>query len=113
MVVAITGVLATLATVEYDKFLTRAKRTEAFSNLIAIRNSMTGFHAEHDRYATNFTELGFEVKGKNKGSPGPNVRTGGRYTYQLVATGGGWCSTATGNVDGDPFIDIIVIGNGC
>ena len=113
MAVAIIGVLATLGSVEYEKFTTRAKRTEAFTNLLAIRSSMKAFHAEHDRYANTFNELSFEILGKNKSAPSPTVRKGGRYTYQLATTADGWCATAWGNVDSDPFIDIVVIGNDC
>ena len=111
MVVALMGIGATIAITEYSKATARAKRTEAITALANIRDAQIAFRVKKDRYANDFDELGWEVKGGT--SPDASTRVGDRYRYQLTVNEAGYCATAFGNIDGDPWIDIVVIGDGC
>ena len=52
IVVAIIGILASLAIPRYETFLYRAKRAELAMNLDAIRSNEVGYHAEWDVYTS-------------------------------------------------------------
>jgi prepilin-type N-terminal cleavage/methylation domain-containing protein len=69
IVVAIIGILATIATSAFLAYETKAKQTEAKINLAAIGVSAQAYFTEHDTYVTSFNSLGWA----------PNLVT--RYCY--------------------------------
>ena len=69
LVVAIIGILATLALASLVTFQAKSKQTEAKLNLGAIADCASSYYAEHDTYLTSFTSLGWS----------PNQTT--RYSY--------------------------------
>ena len=52
IVMAITGILATIAYASYVDFITRAHRTDGQSALLNLANRMELYYAEHNTYAT-------------------------------------------------------------
>lgn len=63
IVLAITGILGTLAMTEYGRMMAKSRRTEAIGNLERIHELQSAFHAENQRYGT-FREIGFWVEGR-------------------------------------------------
>jgi prepilin-type N-terminal cleavage/methylation domain-containing protein len=111
VVVSIVGMMATIAVTEYSKTNARAKRTEATTALMQLHVLQQAYEADQRQYASTFTDLGFQLPG------GEVIRAdlikGERYFFQVKSDGQTWCGTATGNLDNDPFLDLVVIGNGC
>ncbi len=116
IVVAIIGLLASMAQPEYTKFVARSRRSEAYVALSGIYKSQLDFYANHGAYADTFDELGYQLMGAER----VDERTlqSRHYTYTLVAlTQGGiananYTATATGDIDpSDVNLDILVIEN--
>lgn len=57
IVVAIIGILAAVAISNYNKFVMKAKKSEAKSNLSAIYSSELSYFAEYDTYSTSFMTI--------------------------------------------------------
>ena len=62
VVVAIIGVLATIAVPQFNKWVVKAKRAEAKSLLSTYYTAMKGFHIQY--YASNFRAIGFKPEGE-------------------------------------------------
>lgn len=71
IVVAIIGLLASMAIPDYLKFTTRAKQVEAKSNLGAVFTAQTVYLTEYGTYSNLFTDIPWAPTGKPK------------YTYDL------------------------------
>lgn len=63
IVVAIIGVLAAIAIPNYMNYQCKAKQSEAKSNLGSIRTMQEAYRAEHDTYANNTADIGFDTQG--------------------------------------------------
>ena len=63
IVVAIIGVLATVAVPAFNNFLTRARRSEVKSTLGAMHTAEKAYHAEHLTYHDNLVTAGFTPEG--------------------------------------------------
>jgi prepilin-type N-terminal cleavage/methylation domain-containing protein len=63
VVVAIIGILATLALPNYQKFQSRARQTSAKSELAAIFAAEKSFHAEYGNYQGMWPQIGFIPSG--------------------------------------------------
>ena len=63
IVLAIVGVLGTLAATEYGRMMAKSRRTEAISNLERIHELQSVFHTENQKYGT-FREIGFWVESR-------------------------------------------------
>ena len=108
LVVSILGVLASMAVTGYDISTARAKRTEAYILLDGVYTAQQVYFADHGRFASSFDQLGFDLKGGTRVSP--TELKGRRYHLSLSQPEGDktyYCS-ATGNVDSDPWPDVIV-----
>jgi type IV pilus assembly protein PilA len=112
IVVAIIGILAAIAIPNFYGMQTRAKMTEAKSNLGAIWSLQEAYFAENDTYAnpssslapgvydgtSGWTELGFFPKGTT------------RYQYEMVSADvSSFVARATGDIDGDGQDDVWTI----
>jgi type IV pilus assembly protein PilA len=116
IVVAIIGILATIAIPNFLRYQARAKQTEAKSNLVAIHTGQIAYFAENNGYIDDFNAIGFAVSGASQ-----------RYYYKLGnATAGtlpagctvpaldnvsptGFTAVAIGNIDGDATCDVWTI----
>jgi len=117
IVVAIIGILATLATGAFLSYQAKAKQAEAKINLAAIGVSAQAYYTEHDTYVTSFSSLGWS----------PNLVTRYAYWYNgeqaagtptspdagvnygdpgAVATSNTFLAAAVGNIDQDTSSDI-------
>lgn len=111
IVVLIISVLASVAVNRYQKFIARAKRPEAVMSFRALAASQREYMLTRGKYAGTFDALGFQVEGGERISP--TEVQGRRYNYRLVQDDGArsWYCVATGNIDGDPFMDILSASN--
>ena len=64
VVVAIIGVLATIAVPQLNKWVVKAKQAEAKSNLSGLFAAMKGFKTLHGVYHGNFNAIGFQPDGQ-------------------------------------------------
>ena len=72
IVVAIIGILATIAVPKFMQYQAKAKQTEAKRNLVAIHTGEIAYFAENNGYIDDFNAIGFSVSGSSQ-----------RYYYEL------------------------------
>lgn len=112
VVVAILGILVAVASQEYGLYVAKSKRTQAISFLHAAQAAQRAHLAKTDTFGTTFAALGMESWfGGTLVSP-TRLETP-VYVYDLTATATTWCVSATGNIDGDAHLDIVVVGPDC
>ncbi len=87
IIVAIVGILASLAVPTYLNMKLRALRAEVQANLSGTFQAEAVFFAELERYGS-FSEIGFQLAGFTN-----------RYTYRSPAVGGAAGSSGSVNVD--------------
>lgn len=110
-VVVIIGVLASVGLNQYDKYVARAKRPEAVMTFRSLAAAQREHLLTRGKYSGSFDELGFRVEGGQRISA--TEVQGRRYNYRLIQDDGprSWYCVATGNIDGDEFLDIIAASN--
>ncbi len=64
VVVAIIGILASIAIPSLQKFMAKARQSEAKTSLASIYTSEKAFFAEYNTYTGNWTALGFQPEGQ-------------------------------------------------
>lgn len=64
VVVAIIGILSSIAVPNFRKYQAKSKQTEAKIQLAAVYTTEVGALADYDTYATCLTDLGYEVSPK-------------------------------------------------
>lgn len=64
VVVAIIGILSAIAIPQINKYMARARQTEAKTNLSAIYTSNKAFYAEYNVYDNRFNVIGYRPEGK-------------------------------------------------
>ncbi len=111
IVTLIIGVLGSLGFNQYSKYVARARRPEAILTFRSLAAAQRGYLLTHGQYAGTFRALGFNIEGAALVSP--TELQGRRYNYRLMQDDGprSWYVVATGNIDGDDFIDIIGASN--
>ncbi|MGB8223886.1 MAG: prepilin-type N-terminal cleavage/methylation domain-containing protein [Polyangiales bacterium] len=110
-VVVIMGVLATLGLQTFQGFIARTRRTEAILALRALADAQQAHHTIHGEYSGSFHDLNFAL---DQASPvSPTELRGPYYTYVLSQPNGSdsWYCVASGNIDGDQWLDIFAIQN--
>jgi len=117
VVIAIIGVLASIALPNLQKYVWRAKRNEAFINLNGIFKSQKAFRAANGRYGSTFDEIGFEISGATELDPNTIRSRYYTYTMEVFAVDGApnanFSAVATGDLDpSDAMLDIIMIESG-
>jgi len=102
-------VLATLAAMAFPGMAKRvnySKRAEARVSLGTISRMQDAHYQTRGRYAATMDELGFrtDIGGSH----------GRRYQFNVIALDGGaaYAVTATANLDGDAFQDVLVVVRG-
>ena len=91
IVVAIIGILATLAYPSLEGYLQRAKQSEVKTNLAAIDTAEKLYHASNRSYTDDFAALGV------------GIADDAIYSYGITATT--FTATATANLDDDATED--------
>jgi type IV pilus assembly protein PilA len=123
VVVAIMAFLAMIAVPNFNRYLAKAKRAEAYMNLSSIYAAEKAYWAEHGKYSdVLFGESGIGWKPEGKtyytygfaGAEGRNNFVGklGASGAQLQgsrADGSGFVAVAAGDIDGDGDVDIITV----
>ncbi len=111
IVVLIISVLATVAVNRYQVFVARSKRPESVMTFRALAAQQREYMLTHGKYAGTFDALGFRVEGGERISS--TEVQGRRYNYRLVQDEGprSWYCIASGNLDGDAFLDILGASN--
>ena len=111
IVVLIMGVLASVAINRYQRFVARSKRPEAVLAFRALAAQQREYLLSNGKYAGSFDALGFRVEGGTRISA--TEVQGRRYNYRLVQDDGprSWYCIATGNIDGDPYVDVLGASN--
>lgn len=84
VVVAIIGVLATIAIPSVSKYIAKARQTEAKTNLSSLYTSEKAFYAEYNAYHSMFGAVGYSPEGKL------------RYNVGFSAAGVGEAGAANG-----------------
>ena len=64
IVVAIIGILATVAIPNFNKFQAKARQSEAKGNLSAVYSAEKSFYAEWSSYLADFRDIGFSPEGR-------------------------------------------------
>lgn len=118
IIVGIIGLLATIAIPSFLRFQSRAKQSEAKTNLGAIFKSQKAYFAEKDTY-NSFASIGFTPSGNNRYTYSSGLDTINNLTpdgvvYPPAGVGetagpNRFLASATSNIDGDPFMDVWVI----
>ena len=96
IVVVIIGILAALAYPNLEKYLKRARQTEAKTNLSAIYTAQKIYFTLHQSYAEDINELDLSL-------------AQGLYTYTMEASTSTFKAQAEGNIDDDDTLDIWTI----
>jgi len=118
IVVAIIGILATIAIPNFLRYQAKAKQTEAKNNLVAIHTGEIAYFAENNGYIDDFNAIGFAVSGASQ-----------RYYYKIGKASSGalppgctasnldavaataFTAVAIGNIDGDATCDVWTIND--
>ncbi len=108
--VSIVGVLAAVGIQQYGMYTSAARRPEAQVTLSDIWDAQKHYYEDHGEYAGSFAQLNFTLAGGVMRAP--NEYAGGRYVYQLSQPNGpqSWYCAASGNIDGDPWLDVLITG---
>ena len=111
VVTLIIGVLASIGLNRYNLVIARSKRPAAVMAFRTLAVQQREYRLTQGQYADTFDKLGFNVEGGLRISP--TEIQGRRYNYRLIQDAGphSWYCIASGNIDGDPFKDIIGASN--
>lgn len=117
VVVAILGVLASIALPSLQKYVWRAKRNEAYINLNGIYKSQKAYFVANGHYGSTFDDIGFEISGGREIDPNTIQSTYYTYTLEAFAVDGvanaNYSAVATGDLDPtDAMLDIVMIESG-
>ena len=117
VVIAIIGVISSIALPSLQKYVYRAERNEAYLNLNGIFKAQKAYQAENGHYGETFDEIGFDIVGAQQIDP--NTIQSVYYTYTLETfdvdgvADANYSAVATGDLDkGDAMLDIIMIESG-
>ena len=97
IVVVIIGILAALAYPNLEKYLKRARQTEAKTNLSAIYTAQKIYFSLHQSYADDINELDL------------SLAQGDLYTFTMEASRSTFKAQAEGNIDDDDALDFWTI----
>ena len=116
IVVAIIGILATIAIPSFMSYQAKTKQVEAKNSLVAIHTGEVAYFAENNGYVDDFNAIGFGLTGSTQ-----------RYYYELGKASIGtlppgctasaldkvspstFVAVAIGNIDGDSTCDVWTI----
>lgn len=110
-VVTIVTVLAGLGYQNFSKFKAKARRPEAAIFFRSLADVQDSHRQQFGYYSDSFDDLGLLLDSGRRISS--NEIAGDRYTYKLLQLQGPntWYCVATGNIDSDPFPDVMAAQN--
>ncbi|KZN37707.1 type IV pilin protein [Pseudoalteromonas luteoviolacea] len=103
IVVAVLGILATLAYPNYTGYLQRAARAEAMTILLDAANKQEQYFVDNRQYASALSDIGI-----------PSTSGNGYFTLTVTLANGGYTLTATaanGPVRGDTICTTLSLNN--
>jgi len=110
IVVAIIGILASIAIPNFLKFTSKAKQAEAKNNLSAIFTSKVSYFAERDSYGATFSAIGWSAEGTSRYeyflASGETTGTVSGITMPsgVAVDTNSFTAGAAGNIDGETNI---------
>jgi len=117
IVVAIIGVISSIAIPSMQDYARRARRSEAFLNLKGIYTAQKVYYTEEGQYGSTFDEIGFEIGGAMQLDD--TTIQSQFYTYTLETfdvddvSSANYSAVATGDLDpSDAMLDIIMVESG-
>lgn len=117
VVVAIIGVLASIAIPNIQKYIAKARQTEAKTNLSSLYTSEKAFYAEYTAYHSMFGAIGYSPEGQlryNVGFSGSTTDAGTANGFQTVPTGRGASRTTVAYCGtGGTVVTTSAGGSGC
>ncbi len=116
VVVAMIGALSSVAIPSFQRYVHRAKRSEALFGLKGIHTLETTYYGANVEYSDSFSELGFAITGGSQVDEANIIGDVYSYTLQTFPVDGrpnaNFRATASANLDpSDPFLDVLVIEN--
>lgn len=105
VVVAIIGILSSVAIPRFQTFRARAQQTEA-------RTGLNGIYLSAQAYQTNFGDFPTTVGAVDPATAGIGFQLSGtvpRYNYRFVSTAQGWSAAASSRVVFDSATDVMRI----
>lgn len=105
VVVAIIGILAAVAVPSINKYMARARQSEAKTNLSAIYSANKTFNADYNIYDSQFTVIGYRPEGKLRYNAGFDVAGASAATLSAYGYTGSIFSTATNSA---AFCDSVI-----
>ncbi len=116
IVVAIIGILATIAIPSFMSYQAKTKQVEAKNNLVAIHTGEIAYFAENNSYIDDFNAIGFGITGATQryyyklgkaslGTPPPGCTETGLDKVSATE----FVAVAIGNIDGDSTCDVWTI----
>ena len=124
IVVAIIGILAAIAIPNFLKYQSKAKQTEAQTNLKGIFTGETAYFSDNSYYATTFGGMNYQLAGGNTaakvydfylsstekiGSGLSSSSTGGQSTYTPAVSTTNFTATAVGTISNSGTADVWAI----
>jgi type II secretory pathway pseudopilin PulG len=116
VVMAVIGIMASVAVPQFMRYLYRSKRTEAIYGLRTIHDLQLNYFDARQEYADSFELLGAPLSGGRINQDGSF--SGDEYTFTLQTwevsgkPNANYRATATGNIDPtDETLDIVIIEN--
>jgi type IV pilus assembly protein PilA len=114
IVVAIIGILATIAIPNFNRFQAKAKQSEAKGNLTGLYTAEKSFYAEWSQYFADFRDIGFAPEGKltymvgfpGAGNPAPLTPYNGPTLAGQQAT---QFDTVTASAGSPPAIHVLPV----
>jgi prepilin-type N-terminal cleavage/methylation domain-containing protein len=131
IVIAIIIVLSMIAVPNFMKYLSKAKRAEAYMQLSSLYTAEKAYWAEHGKYATQLAGqggIGWSPEGYSGGGSGEKfyytygfggsegthyftgkLGTSSNYLSNAYANENGFLAVAVGDIDGDGQPDILAV----
>jgi prepilin-type N-terminal cleavage/methylation domain-containing protein len=123
VVIAIMAFLAMIAVPNFNRFLAKAKRAEAYMNLSAIYAAEKAYFAEHGKYSDILSGeggIGWKPEGNFyytygfAGAEGRNnftgkLKTANSFLQASRADNNGFVAVAAGDIDNDGSPDILTV----
>jgi len=111
LVMATLAVLASIGLQNFNRYKVKTRRTEVILALRALVDAQSAHHTVYGKYAGSFADLNFSLDQGQRVSA--TEFKGPYYTYVLSQPDGpdSWYCVASGNIDGDAWLDIYAVQN--
>ena len=107
IVVAILAIISAIAIPAYTGYIKTAKLTEAQNNLAALRLAEEEFFLENNTYFGGANTLAVETASQGLWTATIGNQGAVAFNYVVIATATTWSATATGNLAGSTFGEVV------